>query len=165
MSDQINLELLPVWRCSQVNICGKQWADSEPRETCPFCHLGPIEPTGFTYGEAKAAWEHFDFEKELPIHLPIPVPQLVNLTILPVGTWVGLPVFHPMAQDGFIADWRVYDIGVIVEVLINQEDAQGEYRCRFLYSIGDFTGTFIYSAQNLWVPERLAKTVLEQSPE
>lgn len=160
MNSETDPSMLPVWRCSHSDICGEQWAALEPGETCPFCHLGPVQSAGFTYGEAVAAAEHFGFDREVPVHLVYPVPTLVQLTSLPVETWMGLPVFHPMAQEGINADWRTYDIGVIVEVSKDIDYGEGEYCCRFLYSIGGSSGTLIYSAWNLWVPEQLANSLL-----
>lgn len=146
---------MPVWRCTQSDVCGEQWASESAGATCPFCYVGRGESTGFTCGEVAAAAERFGFGSELPIHIPWPVPDVVQLSTLPRDTWEGLPVFHPCGQDGDVPNWLRYDVGVIVNVF-QDPDLAGEFRCRFVHSTGEYNSTLQYGPSNLWVPRALA---------
>ena len=146
---------LLVWRCSEED-CGKQWGTWLAASPCPFCHCGSGRSTGFTCGELAAAAEKFGFDGDLPVHIPVPVPEVVQVSTLPRETWVGLPVFHPFSQEGGTPNWLVYDVGVIVDVFADP-DLEDEFRCRFVYSVGTQNGTFLYAPSNLWVPKVLAK--------
>ena len=91
---------------------------------------------------------------EVPVHTTEPIPEVVQLSTLPREFWEGMPVFHPLSQDGDKASWHAYDVGVVVEVRPDA-DFPG-FRCRFLHSIGGESGTLIYGPNNLWVPKVLA---------
>ena len=142
---------LPVWRCSETEVCGEQWASARQGETCPFCHLGAGQPTGFTCGEAAEAADKFGFG-DFPVHIPQPLPELVQLSSLPSDAWIGMPVFHPSSQQGTTANWLAYDVGVVIAIE-SDPDLPGESRCRFLISSET---SLIYSPDNLWVPKALA---------
>ena len=146
---------MPVWKCSESDVCGEQWAWWDNQSLCPFCHLGRGEQTGFRCGEVADAAERFGFD-DFPVHIPEPVPEVVPLSTLPQETWVGLPVFHPCGQDGTVANWLLYDVGIVVKVLPDA-DLPGEFRCRFVHSIGQANGTLQYGPDNLWVPKALAQ--------
>ena len=151
---------LPVWKCPD-DACGKQWASADRTSSCPFCHSGLGDLAGFTCGEAADAAERFGFG-ELAIHIAEPVPDLVQLSTLPRVLWVGLPVFHPCAQDGLIPNWLRYDVGVVVDVS-EDRDFAGEFTCRLAHSNDGNGGTLRYPPHNLWVPTALAQR-LHQSP-
>ena len=149
---------IPVWRCSEVN-CGEQWATWEENSPCPVCEHGPGQRAGFTYGDVARAADKFGFEGDLPVHISEPVPDLVQISTLPQETWIGLPVFHPLSQEGTRANWFFYDVGVIVEVY-EDPDFQDNLRCRFVISLGMQSGTLEYSPSNLWVPRALANRLV-----
>lgn len=108
---------IPVWQCPQRDPCGAFWVTREADTTCPFCHVGRGQPAGFTWGDLARAAEEVDFDGELPVLLPVPVPELVQLTTLPPELWVGLPVFHPCGQDQTHANWLLYDVGVCTRLV------------------------------------------------
>ncbi len=151
-----NWRNLTVLRCS-VPDCREQWASRDDGSSCPFCRVGTGQDAGFTCGDVADAAEKHGFLEDLPVHIPEPVPDLVPLTTLSERHWVGIPVFHPMSQDGAEADWRLYDIGVVVEVFDDPDVADAPRRCRFLVSCMGPGATLQYSAQNLWVPAVLAR--------
>ena len=68
---------------------------------------------------------------ELPSPIPGAVSQVVQLSTLPRELWVGLPVFHPHAQQGSLPDWESFDTGVIIEVKPDP-DFPGTDRCQFV---------------------------------
>jgi hypothetical protein len=150
---------MPVWKCSERDVCGEQWAWWDSNTSCPFCHSGHGEPTGFTCGEMLDAAERFGFD-DFPVHIPEPVPEVVQLSSLPQNRWVGLPVFHPCGQEGPVANWLLYDVGVVVEVCPDS-DFPGDLRCRFVHSMGDAKGILQYGPDNLWVPKVLADLLLK----
>ena len=148
---------LPVWKCPQRNICGEQWATRMEGTICPFCHGGPGEATGFTCGEIAAAADRFGFHDKLPVHIPVPVPDLVQLSTLPRDVWEGLPVFHPCSQENTTCNWLHYDVGVILDVRPDP-DLPGQLQCRFVTSAGG--SPLRYGPTNLWVPRVLAERLL-----
>jgi len=145
-----------VWRCTAVDGCGAQWATWDEGTTCPFCHLGIGEWTGFTLGDVVEAADAYGFVGDLPVHVSEPVPELVPLTTLGRDLWVGLPVFHPCAQSGLDANWLRYDVGVVLEVE-EDGDVPGELRCRFVAATGGPSVSLRYAPGNLWVPKVLAE--------
>ena len=153
-NETLSAELLPVWQCQEYLTCGEQWAAVENSD-CPFCHSGPGEETGYSYGDVLDAADRFGFAGQFPVHYAEPVPDLVQLSTLRREQWVGLPVFHPSRQDEERATWLVYDVGVVIDVE-HDPDFEGEYRCRFVVSMGASTTTLVYSPDNLWVPKVLA---------
>jgi len=155
------LNCTPVWRCQDVE-CGQQWVTWEAVARCPFCSGIPVERTGFTYGDVAEAAEKFGFRGDLPVHVPVPVPDLVQLSTLPQDTWIGLPVFHPMEQQGILANWLLYDTGIVLEVYPDP-DFPGELQCRFVVSLGGHATTLHYQPDNLWVPSTLAKRILART--
>jgi hypothetical protein len=104
------------------------------------------------------ATERFGFD-DFPVHMPEPVLEVVQLSTLPRELWVGLPVLHPCGQSGATPNWLVYDVGIVVEVF-EDSDLPGEFRCRFVHSMGQANGTLQYSPDNLWVPKTLADRLL-----
>jgi len=154
-----DLRNIPVWRCSQRDVCGEQWATWEEGTTCPYCHVGIGERTGFTYGDVVNATDKFGFGGDIPVHVPQAVPDLVQLSTLPQDTWVGLPVFHPCGQQGTNANWLVYDVGVVLEVYPDPDFAD-ELQCRFITSMGGRNSTLRYHPSNLWVPRVLAERIV-----
>jgi hypothetical protein len=150
-----NWREMPVWKCSEVDVCGEQWAWWDNESSCPFCHCGRGERTGFDCGEVADAAEKFGFD-DFPVHIPEPVPEVVQLSTLPRDAWVGLPVFHPCGQAGTVANWLLYDVGIVVEVCADTQ-VPGEFRCRFVQSMGSAHDTLLYSPDNLWVPKTLAQ--------
>jgi hypothetical protein len=156
MSRRSDWRSLPVWRCSELDVCGAQWATSEEGTTCPFCHCRTGQSTGFTCGELQEAAERYGFGGDLPVHIPEPVPDLVQLVTLPRRAWIGLPVFHPCAQDGTNANWLSYDVGVVLEVCPDP-DSPRELQCRFVTSVLGRSATLHYGPDNLWVPRVLAE--------
>jgi len=143
---------LPVWRCSETDVCGEQWASARAADTCPFCHLGIGQSTGFTCDDVAEAATKYGFS-DFPVHMPQPLPELVQLSSLPSDLWIGLPVLHPSGQVGKTANWLLYDVG-IVTALESDPDLAGEFRCRFITSS---ESSLIYSPGNLWVPKILAQ--------
>ena len=156
MNRNADWQNIPVWRCPRVGDCGVQWATWDEGTTCPICHLGRGEPTGFTCGEVAKVAEDFGFAEALPVLMPELVPELVQLSTLPANLWIGLPVFHPSSQEGNLPTWLVYDVGVILEVCPDP-DFEGELQCRFVTSMGGRSATLRYSPSNLWVPRVLAE--------
>lgn len=146
-----------MWRC-RSDICLEQWASEGGDSTCPFCHLAEIERTEFTCGQVADAQEKFGFRGALPVHLPQPVPDVVQLSTLPRDLWVGLPVFHPIGQEGNLPDWRCFDVGVVMRVHPHP-DLSGEFKCEFVAGFLGGVSTLRYSPWNLWVPTVLAARI------
>ena len=140
---------MPVWRCARDGLCQEQWATWDDAPRCHSCDR-PAEPAGFTWGEAESARERFLCE--VPVHYPMPIPEVVQLSSLPQEIWVGLPVLHPLGDAGPDADWFYYDVGVVSEV-IPDRDLPDSPDCRFIHS---HHGTLRYPAARLWVPKVLA---------
>ena len=162
MQQDPNQQSIPIWRCPRQDLCGAMWATRDEGTTCPFCHGGSGQPAGFTWGELARAAEEFNFNGELPVLLPVPVPELVQLSTLSVDIWEGLPVFHPCGQDEFHTNWLLYDVGVVLEVYPDP-DISDELKCRFVASMGGDSVTFHYHPANLWVPRALAVRLLAHS--
>ena len=158
MQQNTEWRAVPVWKCSEQR-CGEQWAAKE-RFSCPFCHCGIGQQTGFTCGEVADIAEKFGFKEEFPIHIPGAIPDVVQLSILPPTTWVGLPVFHPCSQEetqeGTLCNWLLYDVGVVINIFPDP-DFPDEFLCQFVYSVGSINGTLQYQPSNLWVPRALAE--------
>ncbi|MNL01854.1 hypothetical protein D3C87_1223390 [compost metagenome] len=150
---------IPVWRCPQSDVCGEQWATRNEGTSCPFCHAGIGVLAGFTYGDLVNAADHFGFGADLPVLLPEPVPDLVQLSTLPQDIWIGLPVFHPCSQEGTDANWLLYDVGVVLEVYPDP-DFPSEFQCRFVTSAGGRSTTLHYQPSNLWIPRALAERLV-----
>ena len=155
MTKSLDRQSTPIWRCPQ-DICGEQWATWEEATTCPYCHRGLGQRTGFTYGEVAEAAEKFGFSGDLPVHISEPVPDLVQLTTLTSETWIGLPVFHPCGQEENRANWLLYDVGVVVEVFPHPS-VPNELQCRFIVAASPSSFTLEYGPSNLWVPRVLAE--------
>ena len=154
------MEELPVWRC-QEECCGEQWATWEEDAICPFCHIKPGIKTGFTCRDLIEAEEKFGFQEKLPVHIPIPVPELIQLSMIPSEMWVGLPVYHPCSQDVTGCNWLLYDVGVVVEVLADSNpNSADKFQCRFVTSDGSFPGMLEYKPSNLWVPKSIAERLV-----
>ena len=120
--------MLPVWRCLS-DVCGAQWASLGPDSTCPYCHLDTILRTDFTCGDLAEAQDKFGFQGEFPVHIPEPIPAVVQLSTLRRDVWEGIPVLHPCSQAGDVPDWRLFDVGIVVRV--DQEpDIAGRYWMR-----------------------------------
>jgi hypothetical protein len=155
MNRKTHWKTIPVWRCPHAT-CGIQWATWEDGTTCPSCHIGLGESTGFTCGDVDDAAEKFGFTEDFPVLRSEPVPELVQLSTLPISLWIGLPVFHPCRQQGNEPSWLTYDVGVILEVYPDP-DFEDEFLCRFVMSMGQHSATLHYSPSNLWVPRSLAE--------
>jgi hypothetical protein len=149
MSIELAERALPVWRCSRC--CDVQWVSESEETSCPHCLMAG-ETAGYTYGEVVDACARFGCQ--VPIHRAQPVPEVIQLSTLPRELWEGMPVFHPLSQDGDRASWLSYDVGIVVEVQPDP-DVEG-FRCRFVWAIGEKSGSLRYSADNLWVPKVLA---------
>lgn len=156
----IQFDELPVWRC-QEECCGEQWATREEGTICPFCHIGPGAKAGFTCGELIKAKERYGFRGELPVHIPVPVPDLIQLSQIPREHWVGLPVYHPCSQGEEGCNWLLYDVGVVVGVRpYSNPNSPDKFECTFVTSEGDSAGTLEYKPSNLWVPSSVAKRLV-----
>jgi hypothetical protein len=153
----VDQQNIPIWRCPQNDGCGRQWGSWDEDTTCPFCHCGRGERTGFALGDVARAADEFGFGGDLPVHIAVPVPDLVQLSTLPPDTWIGLPVFHPCGQEGTHANWLLYDVGVVLEVY-SDSDFPDELQCRFVTSMGNYT--LHYRPSNLWVPRVLAERIV-----
>lgn len=156
MNRKSDWQSIPVWRCPQTDICGEQWVTWNEGTTCPFCHSGLGERTGFTYGDLARAADEFGFCGDLPVLVPVPVPDLVLLSTLPQHKWIGLPVFHPCGQDGANANWLLYDVGVVLDVYPDP-DFPSDLQCQFVTSQIGRSATLHYRPSNLWVPRILAE--------
>lgn len=98
---------------------------------------------------------HSESKKQLPQS----VSQVVQLSTLPRELWVGLPVFHPQEQQGSLADWESFDVGVVIDVEPDA-DFPDEYRCQFVAGFIGETSTLRYAPWNLWVPADLAARIV-----
>ena len=142
---------LAVWRCTGSDGCGEQWSSWNDESSCPFCG-DRGERADFTYGEISDACERYGCE--VPVHLAEPIPAVVRLSTLPRELWEGMPVLHPLSQEGDRANWSAYDVGVVIEI-VSDEDFPGGWRCRFLCGVGSNSGTLLDGPDNLWVPRIL----------
>lgn len=153
-----------VWACSEDG-CDEVWAQKAHPQYCPECSFILYHSAidrGKTPTVAKPKFvssleELRSFEEkyslDVPVHVPEPIPlDLVQLSTLSRETWVGRPVFHPIAQMGQRANWHRYEIGVVIAIE-QDPDFPEEERCRFI------TGTFhsqstalAYRPDNLWTP-------------
>lgn len=99
--------------------------------------------------------------------------DLVQLSTLPVDTWLGRAVFHPMEQRGDEAIWLIsdedredarkvgspipddedtcYDVGVVKEWWEDEHfaDIPGSTRVQFVTACGS---SLHYASTNLWTP-------------
>jgi len=151
-----------VWECLDEDGPCPRWAapDGAVYKHCPMCHAEAVR-AGYTLGELSDAENRFCLDTRSPVLVPEPPPlELVQLSKLPERMWVGLPVFHPGAQDGGQPDWFTMDIGIVYEVFGDGRYGPGERRCRFVHACADSPGSLNYSADNLWVPKVLADRLM-----
>ena len=147
---------LPVLRCPDL-CCDKQVVTNLLSPTCPFCHETELVDTGFKYGEARAAADKYGFEEDIPIHVPTPVPELIQLCDIPENLWIGLPVYRPFSQEDSVCNWLAYDVGILSYFYFDPKTNPSR-QCRFVTCD---TGSLEYSDWNLWVPKSLAENLLK----